>query len=189
VHSWFRPGWNARAINCTDYVSMSRVARPTIGCSVRLGGPGKRAHNRVGLESGILSICGNGRDVGETGSRARNPALERNHWGQRVRVEGKGNARQRPGVADEAAGPSPDKTRPTQREARRASALPATSTVPLEVRTVELPCRISGAGVGKHRRYEISPRLVPPDSSTRKCWNKGEFGRRTEGEHLGRLMG
>jgi hypothetical protein len=59
-----------------------------------LGGAEKRAHNRVGLESGISSIFGNGRDVGETGSRARNPALERNYWGQRVRIEGKGNERQ-----------------------------------------------------------------------------------------------
>jgi hypothetical protein len=103
------------AINCTDFVPMSRAARTRLDCSVRLGGAAKRAHDRVGRE--ISSICGNGRDVGETGSRARNPALERNHLDQRVRVDGKGDERQRPCVADEAARPSPDKTEPAQREA------------------------------------------------------------------------
>ena len=90
------------------------------GCEAEvrlLGGAVKRAHIRVGLESGISSISGNDRHVGDARSRARNPALERNHWDQRVRVEGKGDERQRPGVADEAARPSPDKTEPTQREA------------------------------------------------------------------------
>jgi hypothetical protein len=112
-----RLGKRRYAINCTDFAPMSQVARPTLDWSVGLGAAVKRAHIRVGLESGISSISGNDRDVGETGSRARNPALERNHWGQRVRVEGKGDERQRPRVADEATRPSPDKTEPTQREA------------------------------------------------------------------------
>ena len=51
--------------------------------------------------------------------------------------EGKGDERQRPCVGDEAARPSPDKTEPTQGAARRATAIPTTSTIPLEVRTVE----------------------------------------------------
>jgi hypothetical protein len=119
--------------------AMTQFARTRIGCAVGLGGAGTRAHNRAGLESGISSICGNDRDVGDAGSRARNPALERNHWGQRVRVEGKGDERQRPCVSDEAAGPSPDKTEPTQSAARRATAIPATSTIPLEIHRVGEP--------------------------------------------------
>jgi hypothetical protein len=104
------------------------------GCEAEvrlLGGAEKRAHIRVGLESGISSISGNDRDVGDGRSRARNPALERNHWGQRVRFEGKGDERQRPCVGDQAARPSADKTEPTQGAARRATAIPTTSTIPL----------------------------------------------------------
>jgi hypothetical protein len=119
------------AIDCTDFVQMTQAARPTIGCSVGLGGASMRAHNRVGLESGILSICGNDRDVGDAGSRARNPALERNHWGQRVRFEGKGDERQRLCVGNQAAWPSADKTEPTQGAARRAAAIPTTPTIPI----------------------------------------------------------
>jgi hypothetical protein len=38
----------------------------------------------------------------------------------------KGDERQRPCVGDEAARPSPDKTKPTQGAARRATAIPTT---------------------------------------------------------------
>ena len=72
-------------------VPMSQVASMRIDCSVGLGGARKRAHNRMKLERQISNICGNDQDVGDAGSQARNPALERDHWDQRVRVGGKGD--------------------------------------------------------------------------------------------------
>src|SRR5260370_19754589 len=103
-------GQSTRAINCTDFVPVSQVPKPRIDCSVGLGGERARAHNRMKLEREISSICGSDQDVGDARSRARNSALERNHWGQRVRVEGKVDERRRPCLGDEAARPSPDKT-------------------------------------------------------------------------------
>ena len=85
-----------------------------------------------GLRGGLRAFVGKRSRCRDPGSRARNPALERNHWGQRVRVEGKGDKRQRPCVADEAAGPSPIRLSRLQGAARRATAIPTTSTVPLE---------------------------------------------------------
>jgi len=147
---------------------MSQIARPRIDCSVGLGGAGKRAHNRVGLESGISGNCGNGPDVGDAGSRARNPALERNHWGQRVSVEGKADERRRSCVGDEAAGPSPDKTEPTQDAARRATAIP---TTPLEV--------VRSSNGKPQSRSALQPHRGPWQSETRRVLkeNSGENSR------------